>query len=143
MTIVTAEIRVDAPLDAAWAVLADFGRFTEWAGGPGATSELEGEGVGMIRHMDIPGVGKMAETLDVADHDTKTLGYTLVYGDPIGMAKYTARVRLEDGGDGACVAHWHGEFEAADGADDATVSEALNGSYEGMSQALGIAANQQ
>lgn len=86
--------------------------------------------------------GKMAERLDKLDHDNHTIGYTLAYGNPIGLAEYSAVVRLEPADGGACRIIWHGEFSAADGHDPTTVAESLEGSYQGMSAALAAYAQQ-
>jgi hypothetical protein len=129
-------VDLDVPVESAWRVLADFAAFLEWAGDGEGTIEIDGDGIGMIRHMDLPGVGKMAERLDKLDHDDHTIGYTLAYGNPIGLAEYSAVVRLEPNGEGNCRIIWHGEFSAADGYDSATVAESLEGSYQGMSAAL-------
>ena len=68
-------------------MLADFPGFLKWAGGGQGTIEVEGTGVGMVRHMNIPGTGEMAERLDRLDHGATTIGYSLVYGNPAGMAE--------------------------------------------------------
>ena len=65
------------PAAAAWAVLEDFPGFLKWASGGQGSIETEGSGVGMIRHMDIPGTGKMAERLDQLDAASMTIGYSL------------------------------------------------------------------
>ena len=136
MTRVDLIVDLDVPVESAWRVLADFPAFLEWAGVGEGTIEIEGDGIGMIRHMDLPGVGKMAERLDKLDHDNHTIGYALVYGNPIGLAEYSAVVHLEPNDEGHCRIIWHGEFSAADGHDPATVAENLEGSYHGMSAAL-------
>ena len=142
MTKVDLTVDVDVPVESAWRVLSDFPAFLEWAGVGEGTIEIEGDGIGMIRHMDLPGVGKMAERLDKLDHDNHTIGYTLAYGNPIGLAEYSAVVRLEPAAGGAGRIIWHGEFSAADGHDPATVAESLEGSYQGMSAALAAYAQQ-
>lgn len=120
--------------DAAWAVLADFPGFLNWAGQ--GRIRIEGEGVGMIRHLDIPGTGAMAERLDRLDHADRIIGYTLVYGTPAGMAEYRAEVALKPTGENACNLAWHGEFTAAPGHDEVEVANNLSAAYEGMTQAL-------
>ncbi len=136
MTELDLTVDLSVPVEGAWRVLADFPAFLEWAAVGEGTIEIEGDGIGMIRHMDLPGVGKMAERLDKLDHDNHTIGYTLAYGNPIGMAEYSAVVRLEPTDECGCRIIWHGEFAAADGHDSAAVAESLEGSYRGMSTAL-------
>ncbi|MFN3233567.1 MAG: SRPBCC family protein [Alphaproteobacteria bacterium] len=133
MATVKVDTVLDVSADAAWAVLADFGGFLNWAGDGSSSAEIEGDGVGMIRHLEMPGIGKFGEQLTVLDHDSKTLAYKIAYGAPLGMASYGATVTLQDKGDGTCAANWIGEFE---GGDEAAISEGLKGSYAGMSDSL-------
>ena len=124
----------------AWAVLADFSGFLNWAaGGPegGATIETVGdEGIGMVRRMNIPGIGIVGERLVRRDADNKVLSYEIVEGNPLGMATYIAVVTLTDTADGACHIDWNGTMTAIDGADEATVAQSVKGSFIGMSEAL-------
>ena len=136
MTILEMENELSCDTDAAWQVLADFGNFLVWATGGAGTCELEGEGVGMIRHLDIPGLGKISERLDGLDDSTRTLAYTLVSEDMAGMKKYGASVRVVEGADGSGRLQWRGEFEAADGLDPDEVKASLSGSYTMMAQGL-------
>ena len=139
MDTVKLTVQLGIPAAAAWEVLADFPGFLKWAGGRHGDIEIEGHGVGMIRHMDIPGAGKMAERLDQLDHSRKTIGYSLVYGNPAGMREYRAIVTLEDiveDGDTGCRINWHGEFTPAEGQRTDTVAGNLGAAYQGMSEAL-------
>jgi carbon monoxide dehydrogenase subunit G len=137
---VTCVREVAAPPDGIWAVLADFGGFLEWTGGSeGRSIELEGDGVGMVRHLVLPGIGEMAERLEKLDHENRTQVYALVSGQPLGMAEYEATVVVKEASGGA-VLEWTGTFSPAPGADTASIAEGLRRSYEGMSEALAAAA---
>lgn len=136
MTTVTYEQDLELSVQAVWEVLKDFGGFLKWAGGGRGTIEVEGEGVGMMRSLNIPGLGLIQERVEILDPETKTLSYRLVGGQPLGMASYLALVRLIDGGDGACRIAWHGEFEGAEGTDASEIAVNLEGSYVGMSKGL-------
>ena len=62
MVKVSIEREFDAPADKLWAMLANFGDIS-WI--PAIeTVVLEGEGVGMIRHVTTPGLPTLAERLD-------------------------------------------------------------------------------
>ena len=134
----TVELTHDLDVSAidAWAVLADFPGFLKWAGGGEGTIEIEGTGVGMVRHLNMPGTGKMAERLDRLDDDTTTIGYSLMYGNPVGMAEYRAVVRLEATEKNACRIHWHGEFTPAEDQQADVVRGNLEAAYQGMAAAL-------
>ena len=140
MGTVRVEKELDVPAAAVWKVLSDFAGFLEWTGGAeGRSIRITGDGIGMVRHLVLPGIGEMAERLDVLDHATRTQAYTLVSGTPIGMRTYTGKVVVSDTPTG-CRLNWTGEFTVAPDADADMVAKALEGSYAGMSQALGVAA---
>ena len=136
MTTVTHEQDLDVSAEKAWDVLFDFGGFLEWGGGGQGTIELEGDGIGMVRKMQIPGLGEIQEKLVRREPESMTLSYQLVGGQPIGMAEYVCVVTLAEVGNNTCRIDWHGELSAAPGHDEADVAESLKGSYAGMSGAL-------
>lgn len=121
---------------AAWQVLADFGNFLAWATGGAGTARIEGEGIGMVRHLDIPGLGTVSERLDLLDHASQTLGYAMVSEGMAGMARYAATVRVVNSSPEGCSLQWRGEFEVVDGLDEEGVRDSLAGSYAMMSQGL-------
>jgi hypothetical protein len=122
--------------DGAWRVLADFGNFLAWATGGAGTARLEGEGIGMIRHLDIPGLGCVSERLDLLDDASRTLGYSMVSETMAGMARYSATVQVMTDGAGQCCLRWRGDFEPVPGVDSEEVGSSLAGSYAMMSQGL-------
>lgn len=136
MTTVVYEQDLDISAAAAWAVLSDFGGFLEWGTGGRGTIDLDGDGVGMVRKMDIPGAGHIEEKMILREEDSRTLSYQLVGGQPIGMAEYLCVVKIDESGDNSCHIDWHGEFEAAPGLDAAEVAGNLKGSYVGMSGSI-------
>ncbi len=140
MAIVTHECDLDVSAADAWAVLADFSGFLNWAaGGPagGATLEIIGdEGIGMIRRMNIPGIGIVGERLVRREPENMVLSYEISEGNPLGMDTYIAVVTLSDKGDGTCHIDWNGKMTAVEGADENQVAQSLQGSFVGMSEAL-------
>ena len=133
MAEVTVVKNLAASADKIWTVLADFAGFLNWAGA--GEIRIEGEGVGMIRHLNM-GVGEIAERLDVLDHNEKIIGYSLVYGEPIGMKIYRARVQVLPADSDSCEIHWHGEFEPAQAGAEEETAQLLKGAFGGMSDAL-------
>ncbi len=127
---------IDAPIDKAWPVFSNFGGFREWAMGGAGSIEVQGDGVGMVRLLDVEGMGTIGEQLKLLDNDARTIGYELVEGQPIGMAKYKATIAFEDLGGGRCRLNWEGEFEPAEGMNAEEVGQNLKGSWEGMSASL-------
>ena len=143
MTILDQENSLGCECDAAWRAVADFGNFLAWATGGAGAARLEGEGVGMIRHLDIPGLGLVSERLDLLDDASRTLGYSLVSDNMSGMACYSATVQLISDGVGQCCLRWRGDFEPLPGVDSEEVGNSLAGSYAMMSQGLEAFVNDQ
>ena len=129
--------------DAAWQVLADFGNFLAWATGGAGSTELEGEGVGMIRHLDIPGLGLVSERLDMLDPASMSLAYTLVSEHMAGMARYSASIQVISDDNAQCHLRWRGEFEPLLGTDSNEVRNTLAASYSTMSKGLEAYVNTQ
>ncbi|MFK7729987.1 MAG: SRPBCC family protein [Pseudomonadales bacterium] len=136
MTVLEQENTLACNAEAAWQVLADFGNFLPWATGGAGTSRLEGEGVGMIRHLDIPEIGLVSERLDRLDDASKTLAYSLTTENMAGMARYAASIQLVAQGADSCILKWRGEFEPQSGLAAEDVKNSLSGSYDMMSQGL-------
>ena len=143
VTVLEQENSLACDSDAAWRVLADFGNFLAWATGGAGTARLEGEGVGMIRHLDIPGLGLVSERLDRLDHASRTLAYSMVSETMAGMVRYSATVQVISDGVGQCCLRWRGDFEPLPGIDSEEVGNSLAGSYTLMSQGLEAFVNAQ
>ena len=126
-------LAADADAKAIWPVLADFAGFLEWAGE--GEIRIEGDGIGMVRHLNMGGL-EIAERLIELDEEHMTIGYALVYGEPIGMNVYQALVQVVALEEGTAELKWHGQFEAVDPAEEAQVAEALTAAFQGMTDAL-------
>jgi Polyketide cyclase / dehydrase and lipid transport len=102
-----AQAEIAAPASEVWALLADFGNIQAWWPRDGALQiervEIEGEGIGMVRHIYNRGVAQCAsERLDLLDPQTGTLVLSIVGQRPGGMTAYVATSRLVPLGDHAC-----------------------------------------
>jgi hypothetical protein len=140
----TVSVTAQTPAQAArvWAILADFGAFLDWAyRGSGGSIKVEGDGIGMVRHLDLGG-SKVAERLDRLDREDRTLSYSLAYGEPLGMTEYRAHVRVEEQEEGRCILHWIGEFTTGDPEKTAEIIATLEGVYDAFSKALAVYANE-
>lgn len=90
--------------DDVWAMLANFGDIS-WI--PALEKvELEGEGVGMIRHVTAPGMPELHERMDAIDHETMTLDYSVPEVEYLHVENYTARAQVTSLGDQRCRVHW-------------------------------------
>ena len=112
-----------------WAVISDFGDIS-WV--PGfEKAELEGEGVGMIRHITVPEFPQLHERLDVIDHEKMILDYSLPTVEYIQVKNYHARAQVIAREGGRCKVIWSCEAEA-DGADEAQASANTKEFYKAL-----------
>jgi hypothetical protein len=110
-----------------WDILADFGDIS-WI--PGVEKvELEGEGVGMIRHVTAPGLPQLHERLDAIDHDRMILDYSLPAVAYIRVKNYRARAHVVPLEAGRCRLVWSCRAEP-DGVDEAQATANTEGFYE-------------
>jgi len=121
-----------------WALVSDFGSILNWlpSGNENSTITLTGEGVGMLRDLDMPSVGKVQHRLVQLDHNAMTTTYSLTKGQPLGMVDYQVRVTITEGGENACRIGFDGEFEADPTADITQMAKNLQGAYVGMAEGI-------
>jgi hypothetical protein len=87
------------PAEPVWRLLVDFGAIQKWwpTSGPVQIDrvEVEGQGVGMVRHIYNKGVpGPVSERLDLLDHATRTIVLSIIGLRPRGITAYVAVGRL-------------------------------------------------
>jgi uncharacterized protein YndB with AHSA1/START domain len=90
---------IEAPAEAVWALLADFGNIEAWWPNDGDIRieqvEVEGHGIGMVRHIKNAGVEKrVSERLDYLDPPTMTWMLSIVGTRPLGITAYVAIGRI-------------------------------------------------
>jgi hypothetical protein len=130
-TVIEVEIERDYEFgaDDVWAVIADFGDVS-WV--PGIEKvDLEGEGVGMIRHLTVPVFPQLHERLDAIDHQEKVLEYSIPAVEYIRVKNYCARAKVIDLGPRRCRVLWSCRAEA-DGAPENEARAKTRDFYEAM-----------
>ena len=100
MVEVSIEREYEFGVEHVWAVFADFAN-VNWV--PGIEKvELEGEGVGMIRHLTVPVFPQLHERLEAIDHKERVIEYSIPTVEYIQLKNYRARVQVVDLGRGRC-----------------------------------------
>ena len=100
--------RVSASAGKVWAIFRDFGgvkRFTPEI----EQCTLEGEGMGAVRTITMPGGFQLQERLEALDEAARTLRYAIVSG-PAPFRDYLATIRVSEDGAG-CSIDWSSQFE--------------------------------
>ena len=95
-----------------WSLLADFGSIQKWWPKEGPVRidhvEVEGQGVGMIRHIYNEGIpSPISERLDLLDHATRTIVLSIVGRRPPGLTAYVAIGRLAEIDATSCRLDYH------------------------------------
>lgn len=97
------EIRMSAdfavPADSIWRLLADFGNIQGWWPQDGAVRiadvQIEGHGIGMIRHILNHGARhRVSERLDFLDSSARTLVLSIIGTRPSGITAYIAEANI-------------------------------------------------
>lgn len=119
---------VKASADAVWEQLSDFGGIKP--GGAIESVSFEGEGVGMVRTMNLS-AGRVVERLDRHDSSNRIFTYAIINEDcPLPFSDYSATVVITDNGDGSSTVDWTGTFEPR-GVDEAQAINVATGIYAG------------
>ena len=119
---------IKASADAVWEQLSNFGGIKP--GGAIETVSVQGEGVGMVRTMNLS-TGRVVERLDRHDSSNRTFTYAMINEDsPLPFSDYSATVVITDNGDGSSTVSWTGTFEPR-GVDEAQAINVATGIYAG------------
>ncbi len=119
--------RIEAKAEAVWDLFRDFGgvaRFNEGL----ERCELDGEGIGAVRTLTLPGGVTLRERLEALDDAARRLQYSILDG-PIPVRDYLSTVEVHADGEG-CQVDWSSHFEPV-GMPDAQARELIEGVYRG------------
>lgn len=137
----TVEKTLDVTKDKLWAVVADFANL-DWYQGA-ARVEREGEGIGQVRRIFMPGMDQpVEEQLLALDSNNCTLEYTVLEGAVNIMRDYHVIARLQDADGGGTRASWQARFSgvSVDGVAPADMIAVMQSTYDGMLDAMAAAA---
>lgn len=109
MHAIRVEKELNVPLDALWAVVADFSNLS-WF--PAAESvEKVGDGVGEIRRITMAGMPEaIEERLDAINPEEHTLTYRVLENSVNIMQDYTVVANLSKASESTTIASWQGSF---------------------------------
>lgn len=134
--------RVAAPAAKVWEIVRDFGGVAKWGGPALQSCTVEGEGIGAVRRIGLPGGLSLAERLEAFDDAGRSLSYAIVEKSPIPVRGYLSTIRIVEDGPQACRVDWSSTFEP-DGTGEEQAQAMIRGVYTGgiagIRKALGVA----
>jgi carbon monoxide dehydrogenase subunit G len=124
---------IDAAADQVWELVADFGNLIKfWPPGGLEKIEVEGEGVGMVRHIHtIIGI-VLSERLEMIDHEKRHLELTITGDLPADMQNYRAHGEVHETGPDSCRIEWTGTYQIPDPDAEAGARAFIEGAYTAM-----------
>ena len=130
-----------APAAKVWEFLGDFGGVQKWGGSMLQSCKVEGEGVGAIRRIGLPGGAEIAERLEAYDAAKRSLSYSIIGKSPIPIKNYVSVCSVVETGADACRVDWSGTFEPVGVAEEQAkgmVSGIYTGGIAGVKKLLGV-----
>ena len=123
MAEVKVEESVEAPASAVWELASDFGGVDKWAGPAILGCSVEGEGVGAVRTLSLPGDANFQEKLESFDEQARTLSYSIVDPSPLPLCGYLSTLRVVEDGPKRCRV-WRAGFPTHAGSGSCATREA-------------------
>jgi len=132
-----------APALRVWQLLEDFGSIQRWWPVDGririARVDIEGAGVGMIRHIHNQGAKHaISERLDLLDPQSRTLVLSIIGTRPPGITGYIAEARVVDVAENQCRMDYRALITTSGGDDEkvhAGVLKTWSIMFEGLERA--------
>jgi hypothetical protein len=132
---------IAAPAAKVWELLGDFGGVTKWGGPMLQSCKLEGEGVGAVRRLGLPGGAEIAERCEAYDAEGRSLSYSIIGESPIPIRDYVSTCRVVETGPNECRVDWNGTFEPKDVPEEQAqgmVRGIYTGAIAGVKKLLGV-----
>jgi ligand-binding SRPBCC domain-containing protein len=130
--------RIGASAEAVWDLFRDFGGVQRYSPQIEGCS-LEGEGIGAVRTLTMPGGLELQERLEAFDDAARCLQYSIISG-PLPFEDYLSTVEVREDGDG-CHVEWSSTFEPKGIAEEqagAIIEGIYRGGIKGVRGALGL-----
>lgn len=121
---------IQASADAVWELVRDFGGIMKWSAGGIEGVEVEGEGVGAVRTLRLPGGASLQERLEAHDDAARSFSYSFVGKLLLPAENYYATLTVVPVGADKCRVDWGSTFEPKD-VPEAQVTGIIEGIYKG------------
>ena len=128
--------RYGVPAEEIWGLLRDFGGIQRWNQQGIESVRVEGEGVGAIRTIGLPGGASLQERLEAFDEDDLSFSYSFTGELLLPLADYLASMTVIPVDEGSCEVVWESTFGPGELTED-QARATIEGIYAGGLDALG------
>ncbi len=94
-----------------WDLLRDFGGIRRWNPNGIESVTVEGEGIGSVRTIGIPGGIQLQERLEAYDEEARSFSYSFYGKLVVPLENYYATMTVFEDGDRGCRVEWHSTFD--------------------------------
>jgi hypothetical protein len=116
----------DLSAETVWEEVRHYDRVLNWIPrGDESKITVNGEGIGMIRDIELATQGYVQHRLIAFDNDKRMFSYTLTAGKPIGMQDYTVVATVSPIDDNHCTIRWAGKMTADNKLNEPEIGQAL------------------
>jgi hypothetical protein len=117
---------IDLPAEMVWEEMRHFDRVLKWIPrGDESSIRISGEGVGMIRDIELATMGYVQHRLLAFDDGKRMFSYSLTGGKPLGMQDYEVVATVTPVDEDHCTIRWAGRMTADGSLDEAEIGRAL------------------
>lgn len=125
------------PADRIWGLVADFGGLADWwPQGLLDRVEVDGDGVGMVRHIHTLVGIVLSEQLDALDNQARRLELSITGDLPAAMSDYHASGHVVELSPGRCRIEWTGRYRVPSADAEAGARAFIEGAYAIMFRGL-------
>ena len=114
MTEVLVTDQINASADSVWELVRDFGGIKKWNSGAISDISVEGEGIGAVRTITLPGELTLQEELRGFDAAERSFSYAIVGDSPMPVSDYLATLTIVPVSADLCRVEWGSTFECGD-----------------------------
>ncbi len=134
---ITHERVVDLTAEQVWNEVRHFDRVLNWVPGGAASSiGTTGEGVGMVRDIELSTMGYVQHRLLSYNEQDRSFSYALTAGKPLGMQDYAVVLTVTPIDGRSCRIRWAGEMTADQRLDEVETGKALEMALANMTTGI-------
>lgn len=127
----------DLSAEQVWAEMRHFDRVLHWIPrGDESTITITGEGIGMVRDIQLATMGYVQHRLVAFDDEQRTFSYSLTGGKPLGMQDYSVVATVTPIDEGHCTIRWAGRMTADGSLDEDEIGRALEMALANMTTGI-------